>query len=107
LNIATAPGVPAPPQAAPRPAAIAVRDLIYAYGDRVALDGLTLDVPAGSVFGLLGPNGSGKSTLLSILIGRRTAAGGDVLVLGAPLSNRQRARVPVAPGQDASRVRPV
>ena len=50
-----------------QPAAIAVHELTYSYGERQALDGLSLTVPAGSIFGLLGPNGSGKSTLLSIL----------------------------------------
>jgi ABC-2 type transport system ATP-binding protein len=73
-----------------QPAAIAVHELTYSYGERQALDGLSLTVPAGSIFGLLGPNGSGKSTLLSILIGRRTAAGGSLTVLGqtAPAGER-------------------
>ena len=93
LNIATAPGVPAPAGATTQPAAVEVRDLTYRYGERVALDGLSLEVPAGSVFGLLGPNGSGTSTLLSILIGRRIAAGGEVRVLGTPLDHRERARI--------------
>lgn len=67
--------------------------MTYRYGDRFALDGVTLDVPAGSITGLLGPNGSGKSTLLSLLIGRREAAAGDVRVLGAPLSVAGRRRI--------------
>jgi ABC-2 type transport system ATP-binding protein len=74
-------------------AAIRVRNLCYSYGDRQALDSLSLDIPAGSIFGLLGPNGSGKSTLLSVLIGRRQAASGDVTVLGEPLSAKLRARI--------------
>lgn len=75
--------------------AVEVRDLIYAYGDRRALDGLSLSVPSGAIFGLLGPNGSGKSTLLSLLIGRREPAGGELRVLGEPLSAALRARIGV------------
>jgi ABC-2 type transport system ATP-binding protein len=70
-----------------------VRDLCYSYGDRLALDALSLDVPGGAVFGLLGPNGSGKSTLLSILVGRREAASGSVSVFGLPLAPKLRARI--------------
>jgi ABC-2 type transport system ATP-binding protein len=47
--------------------AIEVQNLSHTYGDRVALDGLSLRVEAGEVFGLLGPNGSGKTTLFRIL----------------------------------------
>ncbi len=72
-----------------------MRDLHYAYGERTALEGLTLDVPAGSIFGLLGPNGSGKSTLLSVLIGRRLPASGEVRLLGQPLTPKLRARMGV------------
>ena len=39
------------------------------FGDAVALDGLTLSVPAGSIYGFLGPNGAGKTTTLRILAG--------------------------------------
>ena len=77
------------------PPAIEVQGLTYRYGDRVALDSLSLDVRAGTIFGLLGPNGSGKSTLLSILIGRRIAAGGSVHVLGEQLSSRLRGRMAI------------
>ena len=47
--------------------AVDVRQLTHAYGDRVALDALTLSVAAGEIFGVLGPNGSGKTTLFRIL----------------------------------------
>lgn len=57
-----------------------------------ALDGLSLSVPKGSVYGLLGPNGAGKSTLLRILAGLLTADRGDVLIFGnkAEPANRRR-----------------
>ena len=73
--------------------AIDVRGATFAYGDRRALDSLSLTVTSGSITGLLGPNGSGKSTLLSLLIGRRTAAAGDVRLLGQPLTPALRRRV--------------
>ena len=72
------------------PHAVDVRDVEYSYGDRKALDGLTLQVPAGAIFGLLGPNGSGKSTLLSLLIGRRQAAAGT---LRGPYGVKEKKRI--------------
>jgi len=47
--------------------AIEADDLSKAFGQVTALDGLSFQVPAGSVLGLLGPNGSGKTTTVSIL----------------------------------------
>lgn len=46
---------------------IRVAGLVHRYGERVAVDGLTFDVPAGEIFALLGPNGSGKTTLFRVL----------------------------------------
>jgi len=48
---------------------INIQGLTKCYGSLSALDGLTLEIPRGEVFGLLGPNGAGKSTLLRILLG--------------------------------------
>jgi len=53
-----------------------------AYGTTVAVDGLSLEVRPGEVFGLLGPNGAGKTTTVEILEGYRKRDGGDVEVLG-------------------------
>ena len=47
-----------------------------------ALDGLTLEVPAGAVYGLLGPNGAGKSTTLNLLLHLLRPTSGSVMVLG-------------------------
>jgi ABC-2 type transport system ATP-binding protein len=50
------------------------------YRDQVALEGVSLHVQQGSVYGLVGPNGSGKTTLLSILVGLRRASSGSFRV---------------------------
>ncbi|OGO52630.1 MAG: hypothetical protein A2148_06960 [Chloroflexi bacterium RBG_16_68_14] len=80
----------------PSPApAISVRELVVAYGDRRALDGVSLAVPQGTVVGLLGPNGSGKSTLLSVIAGLRPPQQGEVRVLGEGRRPARRRRVGV------------
>jgi len=63
-------------------AAIACRGLTKRYGAVTALDGLDLDVPAGSVFGFLGPNGAGKTTTLRILTSLARATAGSATVGG-------------------------
>jgi len=72
---------------------VAARDIGRSYGTRRALDGLTLDVPPGSVFGLLGPNGSGKSTFISILAAMETPTEGQLRVFGQPPAPALRARL--------------
>jgi ABC-2 type transport system ATP-binding protein len=63
-------------------AVIEVHELHKRYGDTVALDGISLQVEAGEVFGLLGPNGAGKTTAVEIIEGLRRADSGTVRVLG-------------------------
>jgi ABC-2 type transport system ATP-binding protein len=65
-----------------RSSAIAVSGLRKAYGDKVVLDGIDLDVRAGTVFSLLGPNGSGKTTTVNVLSTLMKADGGTVHVAG-------------------------
>jgi ABC-type Fe3+/spermidine/putrescine transport system ATPase subunit len=67
---------------------IRVRGLTRAYGDRVVLDGLDLDVAAGQMLALLGPSGSGKSTALRIIAGLDLPSGGDVLCEGQSVLGR-------------------
>jgi ABC-2 type transport system ATP-binding protein len=62
--------------------AIEVAELEKRYGDTQAVDGISLTVEAGEVFGLLGPNGAGKTTTVEILEGYRKRSGGEVAVLG-------------------------
>ena len=61
----------------------------YAGGKR-ALDGVSLDVPRGQIFGLLGPNGAGKSTLINILAGLVNKSGGTVNIWGFDLDEHPR-----------------
>jgi ABC-2 type transport system ATP-binding protein len=62
--------------------AIAVANLNFHYGRLKVIDNLTLDVPAGTSFGLLGPNGSGKTTLIRLLVGLLKPAAGSIRCLG-------------------------
>jgi ABC-2 type transport system ATP-binding protein len=62
--------------------AIAVSGLRKAYGDKIVLDGIDLDVPAGTVFSLLGPNGAGKTTTVNVLTTLTKADGGTARVAG-------------------------
>ena len=54
------------------------------YGRILAVDGLSLDVPQGRIFGLLGPNGSGKTTLMSMLLGLVRPTAGSFMLFGTP-----------------------
>ena len=62
--------------------AIVVHELRKTYGKVVALNGLSFEVPAGSVTGLLGPNGSGKTTTVSILSTALLPDSGEATILG-------------------------
>src|SRR5205823_3023212 len=64
------------------PPAISTVDLTRSFRGGVALDGLTIDVPAGEVLALLGPNGAGKTTTVRLLNGVLTPDRGSATVLG-------------------------
>ena len=71
--------------------AIAVSGLRKAYGDKIVLDGIDLDVPAGTVFSLLGPNGAGKTTTVNVLTTLMKADGGTVRVAGHDVATETKA----------------
>lgn len=76
-------------------AVIATRGLTKRYrGGQLAVDGLDLTVPAGSVFGFLGPNGSGKTTTIRMLMGLIEPTSGTARVLGRPMPREARAVLP-------------
>ena len=76
--------------------AIVAEDLRRAYGDTVALDGVSLSVAEGEVYGLIGPNGAGKTTLVRALTGT-TDADGSVSVFGTPPREADPERVGLLP----------
>jgi lipooligosaccharide transport system ATP-binding protein len=70
--------------------AIRLRNVVKRYGDITAVDGLDLDVPAGTCVGLLGPNGAGKSTTMRMLTAQAIADEGEIEVLGYRLPDESK-----------------
>ena len=64
---------------------IEVKNVVKSFDGFRALDGLTMTVPHGAVYGLVGPNGAGKSTIIRHLAGIYRQDSGDVLVDGQPV----------------------
>lgn len=65
--------------------AIETRGLTKRFGSQLAVAGIDLAVPRGSVFGFLGPNGSGKTTTIRMLLGLARASSGEMRMLGRPM----------------------
>ena len=74
--------VPQPPQQPAPIAALSIRGLAKRFGQKIAVDGISLDVPAGSFFGIVGPNGAGKTTTLSMATGLLRPDFGTAVVHG-------------------------
>lgn len=76
--------------------AISIRNLVKRYAPagggegKLALKGVSLDVPQGQIFGLLGPNGAGKSTMINILAGMVRKTSGDVSIWGFDIDRDRR-----------------
>ena len=64
---------------------ISVNNVTKSFDGFKVLDGLTMNVPAGSIYGLVGPNGSGKSTIIRHICGAYRPDSGDILVDGQPV----------------------
>lgn len=67
-------------------ALIEIKNLHKSYGDKVALDGVNLEIPEGKIFGLLGPNGAGKTTLIRIINRIIMQTEGEVIFQGRPIT---------------------
>lgn len=72
---------------------VSTHSLSKYFGSVCALDGVTLAIPANSIFGILGPNGSGKTTLLSILMSVLYPQSGSVSIMGQAPSNEVRKKI--------------
>ena len=65
---------------------IEVKNVTKTFGEKVALDNVSLSIPEGKIFGLLGPNGAGKSTLIRIINRITIATAGEILFQGHPIT---------------------
>ena len=75
---------------------IEARNVVKAFDGFRALDGLTMTVPRGSVYGLVGPNGAGKSTLLRHVTGIYRQDSGEVLLEGEPIYENPAAKARIS-----------
>ena len=83
------------------PPVILAERLVKRYGRVTALDGLSLEVETGEIFGFLGPNGAGKTTTIRLLLGLLTPTSGHAAVLGQPARSgvATRADIGYLPGE--------
>jgi len=82
------------------PGGIELSGVSKRFGDVVALDGVSLRVPAGGITGIVGPSGCGKSTLLEIVAGLEEPTGGTVAVEGASAAPARLERCALMPQSD-------
>src|SRR5881227_2786650 len=70
--------------------AIETHGLSKHFGQRKAVDGLTIRIPAGTIAGFVGPNGAGKTTTIRLLLGLLRPSAGRATILGQPLTHPER-----------------
>jgi ribosome-dependent ATPase len=83
----------APAIASGRAPVAAIKDVTHHYGDVIALDAITLDIPSGLMVGIIGPDGVGKSTLMGLLAGSRKLQSGTMTVLGGDIGDVRHRRI--------------
>lgn len=76
---------------------IECKNVCKSFGEKVALDNVSIDIPKGQIFGLLGPNGAGKTTLIRIINRIIIPNSGDVLFDGRPITQRDVERIGYLP----------
>src|SRR5215472_18883266 len=75
---------PANPPSGAKPVA-SIRNVTHRYGKVLALDRISVDIPAGIMVGIIGPDGAGKSTLLALMAGSKKLQEGQVEALGGDM----------------------
>jgi lipooligosaccharide transport system ATP-binding protein len=83
--------------------AIEIKDVTKKYDDRIAVDGISLEIQKGECFGLLGPNGAGKSTMMKMMYCSALVTSGELYVLGLNVKKNYReikSRIGVVPQED-------
>ena len=80
-----------------QPLALSLRAVRKQYGDYRALDGVSLEVPEGNIFGLLGPNGAGKTTMIRMVAGITAPDEGELSFFGSPLKQSDIANIGYLP----------
>ncbi len=78
-------------------AIVALENIRKAYGEKIAVEGLSLTIEAGTMFGLLGPNGSGKSSSIRMMIGITRPDSGTVRLFDQPFSRAALSRIGYLP----------
>jgi len=78
-------------------AIIECKEVCKNFGEKVALDHVSLEIPEGQIFGLLGPNGAGKTTLIRIINRITIPNSGEVLFNGVPITQRDVERIGYMP----------
>src|SRR5262249_31053412 len=81
---------PSPDATIWRPAVIELINLKKRFGQRLAVNEVSLQVPAGEIYGLLGHNGAGKSTTIGMMLGQVWPTSGDVRVCGQDVTKQRR-----------------
>ncbi|MGE0432036.1 MAG: ABC transporter ATP-binding protein, partial [Planctomycetota bacterium] len=76
---------------------LTIDNLTRRFGERKAVNGISLDIPRGEVFGLLGPNGAGKTTLVRMILGLIPPSDGRIMFDDQPLTRAHLKRIGVAP----------
>ena len=76
---------------------IECKDVSKSFGEKIALDNVSLEIPKGKIFGLLGPNGAGKTTLIRIINRITIPNGGSILFDGRPITQEDVERIGYLP----------
>ena len=78
-------------------AAVSLQDLVKTFGTHRAVDGISLEIPKGIIFGLIGPNGAGKTTTIRMILDILRPDSGQVRILGQPAGDQVKERIGYLP----------